>query len=322
MQYTTIKGTGLKVSKMCLGTMTFGWQAEEAESCRIVDHALEQGVNFIDTANIYAAGESERILGKALEGRRDRVVLATKVGGQIFPGPNGSGLGRKYILTALEESLRRLRTDYVDLLYLHFPDPLTPAAEVVETMTGLVRSGKVRYYGVSNFAAWQICGMVHLAKEQGGVAPCVTQSVYNPITRGIDDELVPFLNAYRFGLTVFNPLAGGLLTGKHKRDQAAEGSRMADDRGYRLRYFKDRNFDAMEVLESAAAELGISLLELCFRWHLTNPVEDSIISGASRFDQFAQNVRFFDCEPLPAEIMEKCAGAWDIIRGDYFNYHR
>ena len=322
MEIRNIKGTGLAVSRLCLGTMTFGGQTDAAEAGRIIDAAVDRGVNFFDTANIYTGGESERILGKALQGRRDRLVVATKAGGPTFRGPNGAGLGRVNILRSLEESLKRLGTDYVDLYYLHFPDHATPAEELVETMTDLVRSGKVRYWGVSNFAAWELCELVCLAKAAGGVAPVVTQSVYNPLTRGIEDELLPLLRARKIGLTVFNPLAGGLLTGKHCRDKAAEGSRMATDRGYAHRYWNERNFDAIDTLTAAAEELGISLVELCFRWHLGNPCVDAVISGVSSLAQFEENAGYFDTEPLPAETLAACDAAWASLKGAWFNYHR
>ena len=157
MYYNNIKGSGLNVSKLCLGTMTFGGQTDEETSLRIMDFAVDNGVNFFDTADIYTGGISEQIVGKALEGKRENVVIATKVSGSKTrpPKPNGSGLGRKHIITNLEDSLKSLRTDYVDLLYLHFPDPTTPVEEVIETMTELIRSGKIRYYGLSNYSAWQ-----------------------------------------------------------------------------------------------------------------------------------------------------------------------
>ena len=249
-------------------------------------------------------------------------MVATKAGGPTFRGPNGAGLGRVNILRSLEESLKRLGTDYVDLYYLHFPDPSVPAEELVETMTGLVRSGKVRYWGVSNFAAWQLCELVCLAKAAGGVAPVVTQSVYNPITRGIEDELLPLLRARNIGLTVFNPLAGGLLTGKHSRDKAAEGSRMANDRGYALRYWNEKNFDAIDALTAAAEDLGVSLVELCFRWHLGNPCVDAVISGVSSLAQFEENAGYFDTAPLPTETLAACDAAWASLKGAWFNYHR
>ncbi len=322
MEYTCIKGTGLKVSRFCLGTMTFGGQTDESESLRIIDHALEQGVNFFDTADGYTDGASEQILGKALEGRRDGAVIATKVTNPTGPLPNQSGQGRKHILQNLERSLRSLRTDYIDLYYLHHPGPATPAEEVIETMSLLVRSGKIRYWGVSNYPTWQCCSLIHKAREMHAVPPVVTESVYNLITRGIEDEMSPFLSEYRMGLTVFNPIAAGLLTGKHRRGQLAEHSRLADNYGYHLRYISDANMDAVERLTAIAADNGMSLLEFSLQWLLNRPVVDSIIVGASRCEHVAQNIALAsETKPLGTEALAKCDAVWDSLRGHYFSYH-
>ena len=269
--------------------MTFGDQADEAASRRIIDHALDQGVNFIDTADCYTFGESERIIGRALEGRREDVVLATKVTNARGPKPNQSGQGRKHVISGVEESLRALKTDYVDLLYLHHPEPSTPAEEVIETMTQLVRSGKIRYWGLSNYSCWQCCSFIHIAREMHAIPPVVTESVYNLLTRGLDDEMVPFLLEYKMGLTCFNPIAAGLLTGKH-RQGLAEGSRLKDNFGYNLRYINDGNLDAVEKLAAIAEENGMSLLEFSLQWLLNQPAVDSIIVGASKYEHIVQNV--------------------------------
>ena len=253
MEYTTLGTSGLKVSRVCLGTMTFGGQSDAEESGRIVRAAMDKGVNFIDTANIYPVmkgGVSESIVGESLRGVRDQVVLATKAGGRMGRGVNDSGLSRAHLVRSVEDSLRRLQTDYIDVFYLHFPDPATPIEETIQTMDMLVRSGKIRYYGLSNYSAWQCCDAVHKAREMGCLAPVVTESVYNLITRGLDDEMVPFLKQSGMGLAVYNPLAGGLLTGKHTRDHAEANSRYDSDRGYRARYWKERNWDAIEELVS------------------------------------------------------------------------
>ncbi len=321
MKYKNLKGTGLKVSEFCLGTMTFGGQADEETSIRIVDHALDQGVNFIDTANIYTFGQSETILGKALKGKRDNVVLATKVCGGTGRGANDSGLGRKHIMKAVDDSLTRLQTDYIDLYYMHFTDPATPMEEALETMTNLVRSGKIRYFGVSNFSAWQFCSLVHTAKENGLIAPVVTQSVYNMVTRGIDDEMVPFLKEYNKGLTVFNPLAGGLLTGKHTREKAVEGSRLSEG-GYRMRYWKDGNFDAVDRLRELSEEVGIPMSGVALKWLRSKDYVDSIIGGVSKYEHAVENIGYFDDNYLDAEIIAECDKIWDALKGDYFNYHR
>ncbi len=322
MEYTNLKGSGLRVSRFCLGTMTFGDQTDEPEAKRIIDCALEQGVNFFDTADGYTRGVSEQILGRALEGRRDDVVIATKVTNPTGPLPNDVGQGRKHILQNLERSLRALKTDYIDLYYLHRPDPATPAEEVIETMTTLVRSGKIRYWGVSNYPTWQFCSLVHIAREMHAIGPVATESVYNLITRGIEDEMVPFLTEYRLGLTVFNPIAAGLLTGKHRRGHLAEHSRLADNYGYNLRYVSDANMDAVERLSAAALDSGMSILEMSLQWLLNRPVVDSIIVGASCLAHVQQNIALAaEKKPLSPETLAACDAAWDRLRSHSFSYH-
>ena len=322
MEYTLIKGTGLKVSRVCLGTMTFGEQTSEEEAVRIVDCALDRGVNFFDTADNYTGGRSEQILGKALEGKRENAVIATKGTNPRGPLPNQSGQGRKHILQDIEESLRSPRTDYIDVYYLHHPDPETPVEEVIETMTGLVRSGKIRYYGLSNYSTWQCCSFIHKAREMHAIAPVVTESVYNLITRGIEDEMVPFLNEYRMGLTVFNPIAAGLLTGKHIHERPEENTRFALNYGYEKRYFNDRNRQAVEALSAIAADNGMSVLEFSLQWLLNRPVVDSVIMGASRYEHIVQNLSLAsEKKPLDAEALRRCDEVWDTIRGRFFSYH-
>ncbi len=322
MEYTNVAGSGLSVSKFCLGTMMFGGQTDEKESIKIVDYALDNGINFFDTANIYTKGDSERILGKALKGKRDNAVIATKVGGPSWEGPNGRGLGRKHVIKSLENSLERLQTDYVDVFYMHFPDPKVPMEETIETMNLLINEGKIRYYAVSNYAAWQICSMIDKAREMKLHAPIMTESVYNLVTRGIDEELIPFLKKYNVGLATYNPLAGGLLTGKHTRERAAESSRMADDKGYKARYWNDRNFDAIDILQKIAKENDMTLIELAVRWSLTNPVVTSPIIGVSKLEQIKQNIELVNKGPLPEDVYKACDEAWAVIKGDYFSYHR
>lgn len=306
MQYTNLKSTGLTVSKLCLGTMTFGDQADLRESGRILGCCLDSGVNFIDTADIYCRGESERILGTLLQGQRSQVVLASKAGGPSCPGKNGSGLSRKHILETVEGSLKRLQTDYLDILYLHFPDQRTPVEEVIRTMDQLIADGKIRYYGVSNFSAWQCCEMELTAKQLCAQRPVVTQNPYNLLTRGMEEELLPFVKKHRFGLTVFNPLAGGLLTGKHQRGKPAQDSRFTREPGYVARYWKDANFDAIELLTQAANENGMSLLELSLRWLNAQKPVDSILCGASKESQMRENLPFFDKGDLDSTLLDKC----------------
>ncbi len=322
MQFQNIKGTGLKVSRFCLGTMMFGGQTSKEESIRIIDYALDNSVNFFDTADTYTGGQSEAILGEALQAKRDYAVIATKVHNPKGPLANQSGLGRKHIIQNVEESLRKLRTDYIDILYLHHPDNETPIEETIETMTQLVRSGKIRYYGVSNYSAWQCCSFVHKAREMNCIAPVITESVYNMLTRGLEDEMLPFLREYNMGLAVYNPIAAGLLSGKHSRSGPAAESRLATNAGYNGRYWKEGNLDAVEELTSIADEAGMSLLELALNWLISRKEVDSLIVGASRFEHVVQNIGIVS-EPkeIPAELLARCDDVWNGIRGSYFNYH-
>ena len=198
MQYNTLPRTNIKVSQLCLGTMMFGGQTSEAESFRVMDAAHDLGVNFFDTANIYQNGETERIVGKWLKNRRNEVVLATKVRGRFGDGINDEGLSRDAILRAAEDSLRRLQTDHIDIYYLHMPDHDTALYETLQTMDSLVRAGKVRHVGVSNYAAWQVMEMLAICRECGFEAPIVTQNVWNLVTRGIEQELQGFLSVCGF----------------------------------------------------------------------------------------------------------------------------
>ena len=189
-------------------------------------------------------------------------------------------------------------------------------------MTGLVRSGKIRYYGLSNHSTWQCCSFIHKAREMHAIAPVVTESVYNLITRGIENEMVPFLNEYKMGLTVYNPIAAGLLTGKHVHEKPEEGSRFALNYGYELRYFTEQNRKAVERLTEIASENDMSLLELSLQWLLNQPVVDSVIIGASKYDHIVQNLSLAsETKPLSADVLDKCDEVWATLRGQYYNYH-
>ncbi|MBR4929089.1 MAG: aldo/keto reductase [Oscillospiraceae bacterium] len=322
MQFQNIRGTGLKVSKFCLGTMMFGGQTSKEESIRIIDYALDNEVNFFDTADTYADGLSEAIVGEALEKKRDYAVIATKVRNPKGPLPNQMGLGRKHIMQNVDESPKKLRTDYIDILYLHHPDNDTPIEETIETMTQLVRSGKIRYYGVSNYSAWQCCSFVHKAKEMNCIAPVITESVYNMLTRGIEDEMLPFLRQYNMGLAVYNPIAAGLLSGKHSRSGPAADSRLATNAGYNRRYWKEGNLDAVDELTAIASDAGMTLLELALSWLVSRKEVDSLIVGASKYDHVVQNIGIVS-EPkqISDELLQRCDEVWNGIKGNYFNYH-
>jgi 1-deoxyxylulose-5-phosphate synthase len=321
MEIINLAGTGLNVSRVCLGTMTFGGQLNEQDSIGVIKHAVEHGVNFFDTADIYTRGQSEIITGKGLKGCRDRVVIASKVGGPSEEGLNGSGLSRKHILSAVEKSLQRLDTDYLDIYYMHFPHSSAPLAESLEAMNSLVKSGKVRYIGMSNYAAWQMMEALSICDKRNWVAPGITESVYNPITRGIESELVPFIKEKKVGLTAFNPLAGGLLSGKHNREHPVENTRLAEP-GYNQRYWNDDSFAAMDGLAEIAQKNGMNLLELSLRWCVSYSYVSSVIIGVSRLDHLTSNLSYLEKGALSADILAQCDEVWRKLYGNRFAYNR
>lgn len=322
MQYNKLPGTSLLVSELSLGTMMFGGQTSREESLRILDCAFDAGINVWDTANMYTGGESERIVGQALKGRREDILLATKVGHPAEGKRNSQGLSRLAILSAVEASLKRLDTDYIDLYYLHLPDNDTGIEETMETMTGLVKAGKIRYVGISNYAAWQIADILALCDKRGYVPPVVTQNVYNLITRGVEAELVPFMKAHGLGMAAYNPIAGGLLTGKHRPGTPAADTRFGSNQIYFRRYWSDENFAAVEKLTEIAGEAGLSLLELSMRWCLTRPGVVTVITGVSRLSQLEQNIASIQGEAPGEDILEACDEVWRGLAGTRFAYNR
>jgi len=326
MEYRKLPGTGLKLSLLSLGTMQFGGQTSEADSLAIMDYAFERGINVFDTANAYTNGESEKIVGKGLKGRRDRIILATKAGNKVGEDINCVGLGRRHLISALDDSLKRLDTDYVDIYYMHTPDYDTPLEESLDTMSGLVRSGKVRYVGISNYAAWQVADIFAICDKYGYVAPVITQNVYNLITRGVEAELIPCIEARDLGMTVYNPIAAGILAGKHAPGTPAEDTRFADvhsqSKAYYDRYWTDENFAAVEVLKKIAADCSMSLLQFSMKWCALPQIVTSIIIGVSRLSQLEQNVTLFDGVPLDAKSLARCDELWRSLSGARFAYNR
>jgi len=321
MEIINLAGTGLNVSRVCLGTMTFGGQMNEKDSTEVIARALDAGVNFVDTADIYTGGQSEILTGKGLKGKRDGVVLASKVGGPSEEGPNGRGLSRKHILSAVENSLKRLDTDYLDIYYMHFPHPETPLEESLEAMDSLVKSGKVRYIGMSNYAAWQMMDAKAFCDRRGLTPPVVTESVYNLLTRGIESELVAFIRDKKVGLTIYNPLAGGLLSGKHGREHPLENTRLSEP-GYYKRYWNDDSFDAIESLTEIARSHGMTLLELSLRWCVSFGYVSSVILGISRPEHLTQNLSCIEKGSLSPDILAQCGEVWKKLGGNRFAYNR
>lgn len=322
MEYRTLPNTGLKVSRASFGAMTFGGQTDEATAARMMDLCFDAGINFFDTANVYNKGASETIVGKLLKGRRDKVILATKVRGKMGDGPDESGLSRAAILKAIDGSLQRLQTDYVDIYYLHQPDYKVPIEETLATMDELVKAGKVRYPAVSNYAAWQVAEIHCISQKNGYKPPFISQPMYNLLARAIEEEYLPFCKKYGVAVVPYNPLAGGLLTGKQSREgKPVAGTRFDGNKMYMDRYWHDDDFAAVEEIKAIAHDAKKSLVELALQWLLSHDQVDSIILGASRMEHLEENLRA--CEgPLTSDVLERCDAVWKRLRGFTPKYNR
>ncbi len=317
MQYRKLGRTGVKVSAMCLGTMVYGNQVSETEAINIIERALSAGVNFLDTADMYAEGRTEEIVGKALKGKRHSVVLATKVGVRRGPDANDIGLSRKHIMKGIEDSLSRLETDYIDLYYVHLPDYDTPIEETLRTLDDLVHQGKVRYVACSNFHAWQLCKSLWVSDLHNLARFDCIQPPYNLLTRDIEYELLPLCASEGVGVCVYNPLAAGLLTGKHDPNKPpAEGTRFALERmgpSYYERYWSATNFEAVARLKQIAREHGRSLTQFALAWILSNETITSAICGATSLKQLEENLGATEVK-LSKEELAACDGVWQQIR--------
>jgi len=323
MEFRTLLKTGLRVSRLSFGTMTFGAQTDEATARRMVDCCLDAGINFIDTANVYNRGLAETIVGKTLKGRRDKVILASKVRGKMGDGPDEEGLSRAAMRKAIDASLQRLGTDYVDLYYLHLPDYATPIEETLETMEDLVRAGKVRFPAISNYAAWQVAETLWICEKRGYHPYFISQPMYNLIARGIEEEYLPFCQRFGVAVVPYNPLAGGLLTGKHSRQSGpTPGTRFDGNKMYQDRYWLDDDFAAVEELRSIAQDAGKTLVELAVQWLLAQPLVDSIILGASRVEQLEENLKAAEGPNLDKSVLKRCDTVWKRLRGITPKYNR
>ena len=323
MDYRTLPHTGLKVSRVSFGTMTFGSQTDEATARRMIDLCIDAGINFIDTANVYNRGLSETMVGKLLKGRRDKIVLTTKVRGKMGDGPDESGLSRAAIHKAIDSSLQRLQTDYVDLYYLHQPDYDVPIEETLAAMDELVKAGKVRYPAVSNYAAWQVAEIHCISQKNGFKPPFISQPMYNLLARAIEDEYLPFCRRYGVAVVPYNPLAGGLLTGKLVRNaKPAPGSRFDENKMYLDRYWHEDDFAAVEDLKAIARASQKTLVELALQWLLGRDQVDSIILGASRLQQLEENLKACEGPRLPGDVLKRCDAVWGRLRGVTPKYSR
>jgi aryl-alcohol dehydrogenase-like predicted oxidoreductase len=316
------------LSRLVLGTMTFGDTVDADGARAMLDAALDADITAVDTANVYAGGAAETMLGELLTpARRERVVLATKAG---IPHPDAGGrppLSPRGMRGALEGSLRRLRTDHVDLFYLHQPDRAVPQAETLGTVAEFVAEGKVRALGVSNYAAWQIAEITHTAERVGAPRPVVAQQLYNLLARRIEEEYTEYATTSGLLTVVYNPLAGGLLTGRHRFGQTPAAGRFGDSAlapMYRQRYWDERLFGAVERLADIAQRAGIGggLAELSLRWLLGRDGVGAVLLGGSRVAQLRANVAAAQAGPLPAEVAAACDDVGAELRGPMPAYNR
>ena len=315
MKYRNLGKTGLRVSNLSLGTMAFGRWIDEKASAEILDLAFDAGINLIDTANFYGkgqdeafkygTGEAEEIIGKHLKGKRDKVVLATKVGLPMGQYVNDAGLSKFHIMREVEKSLERLQTDYIDLYQVHRFDKRTPLEETLSALTDLVRQGKVRYIGCSNFAAWQMAKANGISSQQHLEYFVSSQSQYNLLSRELEGEVIPFCMSEKMGLLVYSPMARGMLSGKYvSKDDLPEDSRAAKGEQLIQPYFTEDNFERVAKFKEIAGELEVNLSQLSLSWILNQPAVTSAIVGASKPHHVTEAVQISNWK-WPEELKER-----------------
>ena len=291
MEYRNLGRCGLKISELCLGTMTFGGSTDEAEAKRMVDLALDAGINFFDTADGYGKGVSEEFLGQALRGKRRQAVVATKFFNPMGPGPNDSGMSRAHIMDAIEDSLRRLQMDYVDIYYIHHTDYETSLEEMLRALDDLVRQGKVRYIACSNYAAWRLSEALWTSDVNKLARFVCYQPTYSLVIRDIEQELVPLCLHKGLGIVPWSPLAGGFLSGKYKPGQRMVGGTRSEDKwAWFPRFFAPNADEILGALLEIAGELGKSPAQVALRWVLAQPGVSSVLVGARNVEQLRDNL--------------------------------
>ncbi len=292
MQYRNLGNAGVKVSPICLGTMMFGGPTPEAESIRIMHAALERGINFFDTANVYNAGESEVVVGKALAGRREEVVLATKGRQKRGEGPNQTGGSRLHLMREVEGSLRRLKVECIDLYYLHAPDYQTPIEESLRAMDDMVRQGKVHYLACSNFRAWRLCEALWTSDRLNLHRFVCVQPLYNMVNRDIEVELLPLCQEHRLGVVNYSPLARGILTGKYKPGEAPPDGSRASRNDVRIRQaeWREASLEIAQQIATHCTRRGVHPSQFALAWCLANPVVSSTIIGPRTMEQLEDNL--------------------------------
>ena len=288
MRYRPLGTSGLKVSEISLGTMMFGGPTSDAEARRMLDFGLEQGVNFLDTANVYSETRAESVIGEAIKSKRNAWVLASKVGNKVGAGRNEAGLSRRHVMDAVHASLARLKTDCIDLYYIHRVDPDTAWENVVQTFADLIRGGKIRHWGLSNVQGWQIAHVHHLCRQMGAPAPSALQPYYNLMNRQPEVELLPAARAFGLGVVPYSPIARGMLTGKYKVNQAADPTSRGGRKDRRMleTEWRPESMLIAEKLKAHAEAAGVSLVEWAAAWVLNNKAVSSIIAGPRTFEQW------------------------------------
>jgi aryl-alcohol dehydrogenase-like predicted oxidoreductase len=287
MEYRRLGRSGVMVSPICLGTMMFGDRTDEAEAARIVASARDAGINFIDTADVYAKGASERITGKLIASDRERWVLATKVANPIGDDPNRRGTGRKWILQAIDESLERLDTDYVDIYYLHRDVYETPLEETLGALADVIAEGKARYFGLSNFRGWRIAEVMRICGEMGIERPIVCQPYYNAMNRQPENDILPACAHYGIGVVPYSPLARGVLVGKYKPGEAPPAESRAGRKDKRIMEteFRDESLKIAQDLKAHAGKKGLTTTDFAVNWVLRNSIVSSVIAGPRTLEQ-------------------------------------
>ncbi len=292
MEYRRLGNSGLDVSVVGLGTNNFGVRMDAQQADRGIHQAIEEGINLLDTSNIYGKGLSEEFIGQSTKAIRSKVVITTKVGNAVGDGPSNRGTSRKHIMEEVENSLRRLRTDYIDLYQIHYPDYDTPIAETLRALDDLVRQGKVRYIGCSNFRVWRIAEAVWTSRTLNLETFVSAEPEYNMLDRRPERDLIPCCQAYGLGILPFYPLASGFLTGKYRRGQPVpEGTRLFGNTRAQERTLTDSNFDLLERLEAFAVQREHTMVELAIAWLLATPVVSSVIAGATKPEQVVDNAK-------------------------------
>ncbi|RIK38347.1 MAG: aldo/keto reductase [Chloroflexi bacterium] len=302
MHYRQLGNSGVRVSVIGLGTNQFGSKVDQAGVNEIIAGAIDLGINFIDTADVYTRGRSEETLGVALKGKWDKVILATKVVSPTGEGPNDRGASRYHIINGLEASLRRLQTDHIDLYQMHRWDDKTPIEETLHALDDLVSSGKVRYIGASNYTAWQLARVNTIAELRNRTPLVSIQNHYHMLERDQEREMLPYCNAHNVGFLPFFPLAGGFLTGKYKRGEGAPAGSRGENSPYVQKYMTDANYDIVEKLTAWAEERDHTMTELAHAWLLGQPQVSSVISGATTLSQVESNAKAADWQLSADEL--------------------